>query len=94
MKATRLLSDAPERRILKPEQIDDLGQAVLALTREVWLVTDRMLVLERVLEARGLSVTAEIDAFIPDAEFAADLEARRNRLLEAVLTALRAAPAG
>jgi hypothetical protein len=91
--APRLLSDPPPRQILQPGQIDDLGQAVLALTREIWLLTDRQLVLEKVLARRGLDVTAEIDAFTPDAAFAADLEARRNRLLDVVLEALGAKPA-
>ncbi len=88
--APRLLSDPPERQILKPAQIDDLGQAVLALTREIWLLTDRMLVMEKVLERRGLDVGAAIDAYTPDPAFAAELERRRTRLLDVVLEALRA----
>jgi hypothetical protein len=92
--APRLLSDPPPRQILKPGQIDDLGQALLALTREIWLLTDRQLVLEKVLARRGLDVMAEIDAFTPDADFAADLEVRRNRLLEVVLEALGAGSRG
>jgi hypothetical protein len=85
----RLLSDPPARQILKPGQLDDLGQAVLALTRELWLVTDRLAVMEKVLERRGLALSAEIDAFVPDLEFSAELERRRERLLEVVLEALR-----
>jgi len=91
--SARLLSDPPERQILKPARIDDLGQAVLALTRELWLLTDRMAVMEKVLERRGLAVSAEIDAYIPDAGFSAELERRRNRLLQAVLEALQAGAA-
>jgi len=89
----RLLSDPPERQILKPARLDDLGQAVLALTRELWLLTDRLAVMEKVLERRGLSLSAEIDAYVPDPEFSAELERRRNRLLQAVLDALQAGPA-
>jgi hypothetical protein len=93
MKPTyKLLSEPPERQIFKPEQIDDVAEALIALTRELWVVTDRVAVLEKVLGECGVEVKARIDAFEPDAAFEAELARKRDRLLDAVLVALKAVP--
>lgn len=82
-----LLSDPPERQILGVGQIDDLGFALLALTRELWVVIDRQAMLEKLLEHRGIT-PAEIDAFQPDEAFAAELDGRRKALIDTVVGAL------
>ena len=93
MKPThKLLSEPPERQIFAPEQIDDVAEAVIALTRELWVVSDRLAVLEAVLERQGLEVKKAIDAFQPDEGFEAELARKRNQLLNAVLVALKAVP--
>jgi hypothetical protein len=86
----KLLSDPPPRRLLGPDRLDDVAEAVIALAREVWVLTDRQMVTERVLQAHGLDLTAQIDAFEPDAAFQATLDERRRRLLGSILTALKA----
>jgi hypothetical protein len=89
MDASRIMPDlTPERTILKPEQIDDVAQAVLAVARELWVTIDRQLVLEAVLAKRGLDVSAEIDALEPDPALQAKLDARRAALLETITQAL------
>lgn len=80
----------PPRRILKPEQIDDVAKAVLALARELWVTRDRQIAVEAVLAARGIDIAAEVDAFEPDIELQKRLDAERNRLIGAVVTALNA----
>ena len=93
MKPSRkLLSEPPERQIYKPEQIDDVAEALIALTRELWVTVDRVAVLEKVLEQSGVEVTARIEAFEPDPAFEAELARKRERLLNAVLVALKAVP--
>jgi hypothetical protein len=84
----------PPRKILGPEQVDDLGDAVLALARELWVVTDRLRCLEAVLEKRGLDVTAELAAFEPDAALQAELDGMRDRLIGGVVKALGGDSAG
>jgi len=79
----------PERRILPEARIDDLGGAILALTREIWVLTDRQMVLEAVLAEEGID-TGRIDGYQPDEAMTRRLDARRQRLLDAVLSALRA----
>jgi len=75
-------------RMLAPEQLDDLGRAVLLLARELWVTKDRQRVLEAVLEARGISVTEAIRDHEPDAALAAELTAERERFTQALITAL------
>ena len=77
-----------DRTILRPDQLDDVAQAVLALARERWVTIDRQLILEAVLAERGIDVAKEIDAFEPDAAMLARLAARRGQLLGAVTDAL------
>jgi hypothetical protein len=79
-----------ERRIFAPEQIDDVAEALLSLTREVWVLTDRLYVLERVIEANGIPVVEAVNKYQPSEEQAAELEAMRKRLIGELLRTLKA----
>lgn len=85
----RPISEPVGRRMLSVDQLDDLGEAIVALAREVYVVTDRLTVLEAVLESKGLSVTAEVDRFQVTPELQARLNTKRDAILKAVLAALR-----
>ncbi|MDP3550484.1 MAG: hypothetical protein Q8R81_08810 [Novosphingobium sp.] len=78
----------PHRQILPPTRIDDVAEALLALTREIWVLTDRQLMLEALLTRNGIDVSA-LDAMEPDEPMQARLTARRQLLIDNVLTALR-----
>lgn len=57
--------------------IDNMMDALLELSAAVWTHHDRVLVLEKVLEKNGISVSDAIEAHLPDAdEIAARAEAR------------------
>jgi hypothetical protein len=75
-------------QFLKPEQLDDLGRAVLWLARELWVTRDRLAVIEAVLDARGLDVSAAVADFQPDAALAARLSAERRALVEGLIATL------
>src|SRR5688572_15559569 len=75
-------------RMLQPEQLDELGRAVLLLTRELWVAIDRQRVLEAVLEARGIPVKDAVRDHQPDAALTAELAAERQRITEALLATL------
>jgi hypothetical protein len=47
--------------------IDNMLDALLELSAAVWTHHDRVLVLEKILEKKGISVTEEIEAHLPDA---------------------------
>lgn len=53
--------------------IDNMLDALLELSAAVWTYHDRVTVLEKILEQKGISVSLEIEAHLPDA---AELEAR------------------
>ncbi len=49
-----------------------------------------MTVMEKVMEANGIDLTKQIDAYQPDEATQAKLDDMRAKLLESVLTALKA----
>lgn len=68
--------DAPTEALL---------QMILNLARELWVVKDRQLVTERLLARKGIDLSAEIDRYRPEEEFAQALDAQRRQLLERLL---------
>lgn len=79
----------PPRPLLRPGQMDQLAEALLALTREVWVLTDRLTIVEAVLEARGGLTQDEIETYRPDAAVEARLNTRRQSLIGAIEVALK-----
>lgn len=78
----------PQRTLLTPDQVDDLGLAILTLTRELWVLTDRVHTFEAVIEKHGIPVHDEIEAYQPsEVETAKRLE-HSQRILSSVLGAL------
>lgn len=78
----------PQRNLLAPNQVDDLGQAILALTRELWVLTDRVHTLEAVIEKHGIPVHDEIEAYQPNEDETAMRLDHSKRILQSVLGAL------
>jgi hypothetical protein len=74
--------------VLQPEDIDRLGDALIALTQEVWVLRDRQQVLETLLAEAGVLSPQAVESFQPDAELSAALDADRQQLINAVLGAL------
>jgi hypothetical protein len=77
----------------KPEDIDRLGQALLTLTKEVWVLRDRQRILEAMLEQAGILDPSALETFEPDAALADTLATERRALIERVLAALGSEPA-
>lgn len=71
---------------------DALTQTVLTLAKEVWTLRDRQLVLEAVLQQRGIDVAAAIDSFQPDATLKKRLADERRRFLADIVDALSSPP--
>ncbi|MCE7796259.1 hypothetical protein LWE61_06750 [Sphingobium sufflavum] len=76
---------------LGPDNIDDLGRMVTALLTELWITRDRVAVLERMLEDKGMLLPGEANDYIPDAGFEAELETLRDRMAGNVIGAPLAA---
>lgn len=77
-----------ERRILRPEQLDDLGRALLKLAQDVWVIRDRQRVLEQVLAEKGIDVAKLVEDYQPQGEFAAQLEKERRTFIRSFLDEL------
>ena len=75
----------PGRPSLSAEDVPALGAALLNLTREVWVLTDRLHVLEAVLAERGIDVTEAIEAFEPDEAMQKRLQERGSALVASVM---------
>lgn len=65
---------------------DATGLALLSLTREIWIIKDRLMITEALLQRQGL--LGEIDSFQPDEDLAAALAAERDRFITAITTIL------
>jgi len=76
---------------LNDGDVGRLGQALITLTKEVWVLRDRQRVLEAALEAAGVLDRAVIDAHTPDAKLAESLAQERQQLIDNILQALGAA---
>lgn len=83
--ASRAASAGPS---LHPGQLDHLGKALLHLARELWVVRDRLAVLEAVLEERGIPVTQAIQDFQPSGEIGERLARERARFTRALVAIL------
>jgi hypothetical protein len=68
--------------------IDQLMAIAVALTAEVSVAFDRIDTLERLLAARGVVGAADVEAWQPDAEAAAERARRREALIERVFQVL------
>jgi len=75
---------------LTPNQLDNLGLAVISLAKELWVVKDRQMVAEALLKEKGL--LADLDSFQPDADLAAKLASERQRFMQDLTTALWETP--
>jgi len=73
---------------LRAEDIDRLGQALITLTKELWVVSDRVKVLEAVLEDAEIMPPGAVDQYQPDEKLGASLNADRAELIETILSTL------
>lgn len=78
----------PKRQILGVDQLDDVGLALITLTREVVVLQDRMMLLEDVLEKKGIDVASEIDGKEPDAALQSRLDVAQSKIIQSVVGAL------
>lgn len=76
------------RHLLSEHDTDAVAQAVLTLTHELWVVTDRLAMVEALLEKNGINITEEIETIRPSEAQQQALNARGKALVEAVTNAL------
>lgn len=78
----------PDGEQLRPTQIDDVARALLSLTREVCVLTDRLAVLEAVLDQHGIDVSQAVDTHQPDDTLQQKITERTTTIIEDIVSAL------
>ncbi len=77
----------PPRPYLDSKELDALVRMNTELLSELWILRDRVTVLEKLLAEKNVVQRAEIDDYAPTGEFAAELESERTKLIERVVGA-------
>ena len=78
----------PGRKTLDVVDVQGLGDGLLILARELWVLTDRLAVMESVLAKRGIDITDDINSFQRDDELQASLDARGKKLVADLTNAI------
>ena len=74
--------------VLRAEDLDRLGQAVLTLTKELWVLRERQRILEAALADAGVLAADLLDTYQPSAELKDALREERRQLIDTVLDTL------
>ena len=74
----------PGRAYFDDVIIDNLMDAVVEISAAVWTVRDRQIVLEKVLSEKGIDVSAEIEAYVPDEASLNERKAERDEMVARV----------
>lgn len=82
----------PDPVYLQDPVLDATLRMVVELAAQVWVERERRLVLESLLESRGILAREVIEHHAPDAAQAAVLKAERSRFIEDVFKELRRIP--
>jgi hypothetical protein len=72
--------------------VDRLGQALITLTKELWIVKDRQRVLENILADAGLLKSTAIEKYQPGPALETELKTQRQKLVDDVINALTTKP--
>ena len=83
--------NTPATEILKEANIDQVARAVLTLMREVVVLNDRVMVLEEMLEQKGVVASELIDTYQPSEAFQARADKSMQAITGAVIAALQGA---
>jgi hypothetical protein len=72
---------------LQDGTVEDVARMVESLTEELWILKDRVMVLERLLVDRGVLGETDVDEHEPDEALGALLARDRQRVIRKVLGA-------
>lgn len=63
------------------DRLDELARISVGLMKEIWLLRDRQMVLERLLESKGIVERRLIDRAEPDARGEAEIRMEADRMI-------------
>jgi hypothetical protein len=73
------MMDSTGSDYLGPESVTDVARMLMGLMSEVWVMRDRQIVTEYLLETQGKVTREDLDEFVPSGELAAVINAERER---------------
>jgi hypothetical protein len=76
--------------ILTDLDIDHIGHTLVTLTKELWVLKDRQLVLEAALTEAGIIAADVVDSYQPDEAMRDKLAGERHRLIDTIIDGLAA----
>lgn len=77
--------DRKRKPYLQPEDLDQLARQHVELMAEVWILRDRMKLLESVLQGAGLLKPEQLDTMVPDGQLKAALQAERDAFVARIV---------
>lgn len=72
---------------LTRQRIEGIAQGFVTLAGELWVVKDRLAVLEKVLDKHGIPASV-VETFEPDGDFKEQLAATRKAYIQRVIASL------
>ena len=78
----------PNRPILEDTDMNGLGQAIITLTKEIWVLTDRLHIMEAVMAENGVDIVEQVKTYQPDEAMQAKLKVENEALIDRVLSAI------
>ena len=78
------MTQPPARPVTGDERLDGLLRMNTELLSELWILRDRVMVLEKILEEKGLLDAKAVSSYGPSGEFAEKLQDERDRLVRRV----------
>ncbi len=82
----------PDPVYLRDPVLDATVRMLVELSAQLWVERERRLVLEQLLESRGVVARAALESFAPDAAQVEAIRTERNRFIEDVFKELRRIP--
>lgn len=64
--------------------IDRMLQTIVSLSRELYVTRDRLAVLERMLESKGIVTGQELEGIVLDLNETREIEEERNRFIASI----------
>lgn len=77
--------DAPKQPYTGDEMMDNVIRMNTELMSELWILRDRVTVLEHMLQEKGVINRKAVDDFVPQGAIAAELNRERDALVEKVV---------
>ena len=78
------MTQPPARPVTGDERLDSLLRMNTELLSELWILRDRVMVLEKLLEEKDLLDRDSINGYAPSEKFSDELQQERDRLVRRV----------